>query len=83
MKKKNTPQRKREGVSPQMALDWDALPSGVKSFFAEHIDQLKELREQYPRLYAVMFKPMNTERYRRFEARLVRNQERSRKRGSR
>lgn len=80
MKKKNTRRRKRDSASPQLELDWDALPSGVKSFLAEHIDQLKEFREQYPRFYDVMFRPMDTERYKRFEARLVEAQARSRKR---
>lgn len=83
MKKKNSRRRKRDSASPQLELDWDALPVGVKSFLAEHLDRLKEFREQYPRFYEVMFRPIDNERYRRCEARIVKTQERSRNRKQR
>jgi hypothetical protein len=75
-KKKRTTTRK----APQHALDFNDLPEQMQLFFAEQADGLREFRELYPRLYDVMFRPMDSKRYRRFEARMISAQQKLRKR---
>lgn len=83
MKKKKKTANRTIDKSPQRSFDFDDLPVSLQSFFAEQADGLRVFKKQYPRLFEVMFKPMDSERYRRFEARLVRTQQRLRKRQSR
>lgn len=88
--RKSSPKRKRFALrqiseNPQQSLELSntvqelakalqALPLPARAIFDQQINSLDKFKRQYPRLYDVMFKNIDSKRYREFEQHLERAQ---------